>query len=164
MLLLALFWTVRLSITRGSFVACYHRRINCWESGQFRICLARARSLNSDRDWRDTEPLNCIPYLFFTPWPPMASHWAFETLNCKHYSFFTLPTATGEPPHWVIPLEILDPLYMFNNIKNRRVKNGSSLANLLSFQNSKMVVCPQKQRINCRVCYKLSPQCNKTVY
>ena len=36
-------------------------------------------------------------------------------------------------------------------------------ANLLSFQNPKMSVCQQKQRNNCQVCYKLSPQCNKTV-
>ena len=31
---------------------------------------------------------------------------------------------------------------------------------LLSFQNPKMFVCQQKQRNNCQVCYKLSPQCN----
>ena len=36
-------------------------------------------------------------------------------------------------------------------------------ANLLSFQNLKMFVCQQKRRNNCQVCYKLSPQCNKTV-
>ena len=34
---------------------------------------------------------------------------------------------------------------------------------LLSFQNPKLFVCQQKQRNNCQGCYKLSPQCNRTV-
>ena len=40
---------------------------------------------------------------------------------------------------------------------------GKYHANLRSFQNPKMFVCQQKQRKNWQVCYKLSPQCNKTV-
>ena len=40
---------------------------------------------------------------------------------------------------------------------------GKYQVNLLSFQNPKMFVCQGKQRNNCQVCYKLTPQCNKTV-
>ena len=40
---------------------------------------------------------------------------------------------------------------------------GKYHANLLSFQNPKMFVCQQKQRNNCQVCYKLSPQCIKGI-
>ena len=40
---------------------------------------------------------------------------------------------------------------------------GNYYTNLLSFQKPKMFIFQQKQRNNCQVCYKLSPQCNKTV-
>ena len=54
-------------------------------------------------------------------------------------------------------LIVIDALHVFILLK------GKYHANLLSFQNPKMFVCQQKQRNNCQVCYKLSPQCNKTV-
>ena len=41
---------------------------------------------------------------------------------------------------------------------------GKYHANLLLFHNPKMFVCEENQRNNCQVCYKLFPQCNKTVY
>ena len=49
-------------------------------------------------------------------------------------------------------------------LRSKRFVKGKYHANLLSFQNQKMFVCQQKQRNNCQVCYKFSPQCNETVY
>ena len=46
------------------------------------------------------------------------------------------------------------------NITVIKILKGKYHANLLSFQNPKMFVCQQKQRNNCQVCYKLSPQYN----
>ena len=58
-------------------------------------------------------------------------------------------------------------LVLRHSIGNRYMltvlKGEVSRKNLLSFQNPKMFVCQRKQRNNCQVCYKLSPQSNKTV-
>ena len=48
---------------------------------------------------------------------------------------------------------------LFNRTVSIECRKGEVSRKLLSFQNPKMFVCQQKQRNNCQICYKLSPQC-----